>query len=165
MNSMKFVADGMLGKLTRWLRMAGQNVVYLGDLEVSAEEEDEALIRQAEKGSRTLLTRDLELHRKAIRHGIESIYVEKGDVPKQLAEISKRTDEPIHIDLRNSRCPACNGEINSVGKIAVEDRVPKTVLVEQEEFWECKECNKIYWAGSHWENIAETSKRYERLVE
>ena len=25
---MKFLADGMLGKLTRWLRMLGQNVKY-----------------------------------------------------------------------------------------------------------------------------------------
>ncbi|KXB03563.1 hypothetical protein AKJ45_01220 [candidate division MSBL1 archaeon SCGC-AAA261F19] len=162
---MKFVVDGMLGKLTRWLRLAGQNVVYLGDLEVSTETEDKALIRLAEKEDRILLTRDLELHRKAIRCRIKSIYVENEDIAKQLAEISKQIDETIHIDLWNSRCPLCNGRLDSVGKLAVKNEVPQKTFKKHERFWKCTKCNKIYWAGSHWENIAKTSERYERLME
>lgn len=52
---MKFLADGMLGKLTRWLRMLGQDVRY------SVQFDDSELLVLAKKEERVLLTKDLEL--------------------------------------------------------------------------------------------------------
>lgn len=53
---LKFIADGMLGKLTRWLRMLGQDVEYSNNME------DSQLLTIAKEDDRTLLTRDFELY-------------------------------------------------------------------------------------------------------
>ena len=50
---MKFIADIMVGKLARYLRMAGYDVIYLNDIE------DAEVLRIAKKESRTILTRDV----------------------------------------------------------------------------------------------------------
>ena len=70
---MKFVADGMLGKLARWLRMMGHDVIY------SVEFNDSELLELAKKEERVLLTRDLELYKRAIGKGIDAYYVEGED--------------------------------------------------------------------------------------
>ncbi|MBM4400728.1 MAG: hypothetical protein FJ045_02130, partial [Crenarchaeota archaeon] len=96
---MRFIADGMLGKLTRWLRMIGQDIKY------SNQFEDEELIMTANKERRVLLTRDLELYQRAIAKGINAFYVEGRTEAEKLAELAKRFDFPLTIDLKRSRCP------------------------------------------------------------
>jgi uncharacterized protein with PIN domain len=56
----KFVADGMLGSLTRWLRMLGQDIVY------SVKLGDSQLLELAKREERALLTKDCELYKRAI---------------------------------------------------------------------------------------------------
>ena len=68
--TLRFVADSMLGKLARWLRMLGQDVMY------STELNDSALIEVAKKENRVLLTKDLELYKRAIARGLDAFYVE-----------------------------------------------------------------------------------------
>ena len=51
---MKFLADGMLGKLARWLRMLGQDVIY------STQLNDNELLGLAKAECRVLLTKDFE---------------------------------------------------------------------------------------------------------
>ena len=55
---MKFLADAMLGKLTRWLRMLGQDVEY------STKLSDDELLASAKAEGRILLTRDFELYQR-----------------------------------------------------------------------------------------------------
>ena len=61
---MKFLADGMLGKLARWLRMLGQDVIY------SVQFSDNELLELAKAECRVLLTKDLELYKRAIGTGL-----------------------------------------------------------------------------------------------
>jgi len=63
----KFLADGMLGKLTRWLRMLGQDVKY------SVQLGDDELLAMAKKEHRVLLTRDFELYQRAITEALTHI--------------------------------------------------------------------------------------------
>jgi len=74
----KFIADGMLGKLTRWLRMLGQDVTY------SAQFEDEELIVTAKKEHRVLLTRDSELYQRAVAKGVDAFCVDGRTEPEKL---------------------------------------------------------------------------------
>ena len=67
---MKFVADGMLGKLSRWLRMLGHDVKY------STELNDAELELLAKTENRVLLTKDLELYKHAVSKNIDASYVE-----------------------------------------------------------------------------------------
>jgi len=70
MRELKFLTDGMLGKLTRWLRMLGLDVEYTGSMD------DKELIQEAKKENRILLTRDVELYRQAVAKGAEAFLIE-----------------------------------------------------------------------------------------
>jgi uncharacterized protein with PIN domain len=161
---MKFIADGMLGKLARWLRLAGHDVTYIGDLQVPPERQDDVLLERAKLEGRILLTCDLVLHRRAKKAGIRTAFIGAKDVVSQLAEVSKRSGKKIEINPENSRCPVCNGLLESASEEEVIRLVPETVLKTGREFWRCVKCGKIYWRGRHWKTIIEMASRYNRMV-
>jgi len=37
----------------------------------------------------------------------------------------------------------------------VESRVPPRTFAWLERFWECSQCRKVFWHGTHWKQIAE----------
>ena len=162
---MKFIADGMLGKLARWLRLAGHDVTYIGDFKIPAEEQDDVLLSRARQEKRVLLTCDIELHRRARRADIKSVFIQSSNVVEQLVEVSRRSGQRIKIQPEDSRCPMCNGLLEEASKTDILDEVPATVLETQREFWRCSSCGKIYWQGSHWRTIVEMAERYNRMVE
>jgi uncharacterized protein with PIN domain len=153
----KFIADGMLGKLTRWLRMLGQDVKY------SNQFEDDELIMTANKERRVLLTRDLELYQRAIAKGIDAFYVEGRTEAEKLAELAKRFDFPLVIDLKRSRCPRCNTKIRPTPKEKLAGKVEKNTFIYYDEFWKCPKCGHIYWQGAHWEGICATLEKAKNL--
>lgn len=160
----KFIADGMLGRLARWLRLAGHDVIYVGDLGPAAVKQDDFLLHRAKLERRVLLTCDLALHRRAKRSGVRGILIEGSDIFEQLVEVSKRFGRKLRVEPEKSRCPVCNGSLEPANKHELRDAIPRTVLEIQEEFWRCRECKKIYWKGKHWKTILEMASRYERMV-
>jgi len=163
-DGMKFIADGMLGKLTRWLRLAGHDVIYIGDLGVPADEQDDVLISRAEGEKRVLLTCDVDLYRRARRAGSKSVFIKSNDVVGQLAEVSKRCGRKIRIRPENSRCPMCNSAIELAAKKEIEGKIPRAVFDAHREFWRCSSCGKIYWQGKHWKTILDMASKYNRMV-
>jgi len=149
---LKFITDGMLGKLTRWLRMLGHDVKYSPSLN------DEQLIEIAKKERRILLTRDLELYRKAAVQGINTFFVESTTEAKKLADLAKRFNIKLEFDVTVSRCPKCNTRIKAVPKERIVGRVPERTASYYNEFWECPGCEQIYWQGAHWGRIQATLK-------
>ncbi|MCW4053319.1 MAG: Mut7-C RNAse domain-containing protein [Candidatus Bathyarchaeota archaeon] len=154
---MKFIADGMLGKLTRWLRMLGQDVTY------SNKFEDAELIAIAEKEHRILLTRDSELYQRAIGKSIDAFYVEGITGAEKLAELAERFDFSLTIDLTCSRCPRCNAEIRLTPKETLASKVERNTFIYYDEFWKCSECGSIYWQGSHWNGIRATLEEAKKI--
>lgn len=120
---MKFVADGMLGKLTRWLRILGHDVKYSTNLE------DAQLIQVSKKEGRVLLTRDLELCRQATAKGIEAFYLEGRTGEQKLAELSKRFSIDLDVDMTASRCPKCNTKVKPIPKEQTANRVEEKPLL------------------------------------
>jgi len=147
---LKFIADGMLGKLTRWLRMLGHNVKYSNKLD------DAQLITIAKKEQRILLTRDLELYQQAMAKGVNAFYLEGKTESERLAQLSQRFKIKLDIDMKTSRCPKCNTRVKSVTKEKVTDKVEKSTFSNYNEFWECPKCGQIYWQGAHWTKIRNT---------
>ncbi|MCX8153396.1 MAG: Mut7-C RNAse domain-containing protein [Candidatus Bathyarchaeota archaeon] len=154
---MKFIADGMLGKLARWLRMLGQDVKYSNSFE------DDKLIAIAQEEHRVLLTRDLELYRRAIAKGLVAFYVEGQTEAARLSELAKRFNIPLAIDMTRSRCPKCNTKIQPVPKEALVGKVEKNTFDYYEEFWRCPNCGNIYWQGAHWARIRTTLEEARKL--
>jgi len=153
----KFVADGMLGKLARWLRMLGQDVKY------SNQFEDAELIMTANKEHRILLTRDSELYQRAVTKGIGAFYVEGRTEAKKLAELAERFDFPLTIDLKRSRCPRCNTKILFTPKEKITGKVETNTFIYYDKFWKCPKCDHIYWQGAHWEGIRATLEEAKKI--
>ena len=147
---MKFIIDGMLGKLTRWLRMLGHDVKYSRSLN------DEQLIEIAKSERRILLTRDLELYRQATVQGINAFFVERATEAKKLADLAKRFNLKLEFDVTVSRCPKCNTRIKPIPKEKIIGKVHETTASYYDEFWECPSCEQIYWQGAHWDRIQAT---------
>jgi len=147
---LKFVADGMLGKLTRWLRILGHNVKYSNKLD------DSQLITTAKKERRILLTRDVELYQQATAKGVDAFYIDGRTEAEKLAKLTQRFNIKLEVDLTVSRCPKCNTRVKSLPKEKAADKVEKTTFSHYNEFWQCPKCGQIYWQGAHWARIRRT---------
>jgi uncharacterized protein with PIN domain len=154
---LKFVADGMLGKLTRWLRLLGHDVKYSNRMN------DAQLITIAKKERRILLTRDLELYKQAAAKSIDAFYLGGQTGEEKLAELASRFNLRLSIDMATSRCPKCNTRVKPISKEKVINRVKKNTYANYDEFWKCPKCGQTYWQGAHWTGIRktlETTRKY-----
>ncbi len=139
----------MCGRISRWLRLLGYDVLYAKNIK------DEDLINILITDNRILLTRDRELHQKAKKISLNSILIEKNNYIESLAHLSVMFNIDLEIDPEKSRCPSCNSEIKKRKRESVLGKVPKKVVVTQNDFWQCEnpECGKIYWLGSHYKSM------------
>ncbi|OPL17466.1 MAG: hypothetical protein AVO38_00300 [delta proteobacterium ML8_D] len=144
---MKFIADIMVGKLARYLRMAGYDVLY--DNNAS----DDRILKTALKTDRVVLTRDtLMLTRKEFKNGtIKYLFIKNDSLKNQLAQVKSELKIPLKPNL--IRCIECNQKLMIVKKEDVKDKVPPYVFKTQKNFMYCKNCEKYYWRGTHYQNI------------
>jgi len=156
---LKFVTDGMLGKLTRWLRMLGHDVEYTGSMD------DKELIQKVKKENRILLTRDLELYQHTIAKGAEAFLIESPNQTANLATLAQRFGFKLEINVKASRCPKCNTRIKPASKKEVIKKIPQTTSSYYNEFWECPKCQQVYWRGAHWKKIEKTLREARRKLE
>jgi uncharacterized protein with PIN domain len=153
----KFLLDGMFGSLARWLRICGYDAEYVQTLS-----DDELLGHVAESGF-FLLTRDDLLFRKAQRAGLDAFIVVGNSDAERLASIARR----FHLELNtvSSRCPVCGGSLSQTVKDELTGKIPADTLEAYDEFWVCDSCGKIFWRGSHWENIQATIDEARELAD
>ena len=144
----RFIADCMLGKLAKWLRMLGYDTSYVTDAD------DDELVRIAVREDRMLLTRDRRLcDRRMVRS--RCVFVDWGTTKQQVRQVIQELDLEVDRDALFTRCAVCNGEIAPVSKLDVEDRVPPYVYQTQAEFGYCAGCERIYWRGTHVQHVLE----------
>ncbi len=156
-NELKFITDGMLGKLTRWLRILGYDVKYFRSTE------DKQLLKTVKTEHRILLTCDNELHHQAKTQG-DAFLIRGATEAEKLANLARRFNLNLQIDVTISRCPKCNTEIKPILKNQVINRVPEGTLSSYNEFWECPNCKQVYWQGTHWHRIIDTLEEATRIV-
>ncbi|MCW3983585.1 MAG: Mut7-C RNAse domain-containing protein [Candidatus Bathyarchaeota archaeon] len=147
---MKFLADGMLGKLARWLRMLGQDVSY------STQLGDNELLGLAKAEGRVLLTKDLELYKRAVTRGLEAFYVEGKTEVERLAEVTKRYSVDLAVDMDKANCPICNTPLKASPKEQLKDKLEPNTYLHYDRFWHCPNCGQVYWQGAHWKQITNT---------
>ncbi len=92
----------MLGKLARWLRMMGQDVIY------SVQFSDSELLKLAKAEERVLLTRDFELYKRAITRSLDTFYVEGKTESERLVEVGGHYNLMLEVDRDKSHCPICH---------------------------------------------------------
>lgn len=140
----RFVVDVNLGKLAQKLRLLGFDTLFRNDFE------DDKIIEISLDEKRIILTRDKGiLKQNAVTHGY---FIRNDDPKKQLPEVIER------FQLQNSfrpfsRCSSCNGKLEEVSKSELNTFLPEDTLNYYDEFWQCADCGKIYWEGSHFSRI------------
>ena len=147
---MKFIADNMLGKLARWLRMLGNDVTY--DVKL----DDLKLLQLAKSETRALLTKDLQLYQRAAGKDINAYFVEGKSEAERLAELAKRYGITLEMNMDKSHCPICNTQLKATPKEALIVEVEKNTFTYYDKFWKCPNCGQIYWQGAHWKQISST---------
>ncbi len=136
---MKFIADCMLGKLSRWMRILGFDVVYMKD-------DDSVILTRAEKEKRIILTKDSRMGSRKFKGKI--YYVKSESLEDQIREVLDKFSLYKREKLF-SRCPDCNALLKIVVKERVKYLVPSFIYNEKEDFALCPECEKVFWEGTH----------------
>ena len=155
----KFIVDGMLGTIAKWLRILGYYTIFDSKLN------DDDILKIAKRESLTIITADRELYKRSRKEKIPVIFfsIKNLKIEDILALLSLKLNVRLYIDLNNTRCPLCNTPLVWVPKEKVKDIVPKRIYNNYDKFLYCSKCNKAYWPGSHFNNMRKTLERAKRL--
>ena len=151
-----FIADAMLGRLARWLRILGYDTAYEKVIE------DAALIARALREDRWLLTRDGYLaQRKVLRD--RYTLITSDHVEGQLRQLHRDLQIDLSVnDQRGYRCADCNERLVALPYDEAVSQVPPRVAEEHRHFLQCPRCGRPYWPGTHWDDIR---RRLARLAD
>jgi len=147
-NAMMFVADTMLGKLAKYLRIMGYDTFY------QTSYSDQRLSELVKEG-RILLTRN---HTTATRY-TNAFFIDHDRVKDQL----KAIDNSLRLTRDRKdwfrRCTVCNSPLSKAKLEFARDNVPDFVFsTYHEKIVFCPICKRFYWPGTHRERIMERLK-------
>jgi uncharacterized protein with PIN domain len=126
-----FLVDLMLLRLARWLRLLGQDVAN------PESDSDKALLGQAKRENRILVTRDKRLFSSCSAAGVEGILIRSSRICEQILEMAEKG---IALRIDPQRCTLCNSSL-------------KEAEGREGEIWICPNCQRLYWRGGHWKNM------------
>jgi hypothetical protein len=146
----RFIADRMLGTLTRYLRFMGYDTTSANDFAPGNAKEDTLLLECAREEGRILLTRDAELARRG--DGI-AVLLRTEDVMDQIQHLTGLG--LVELRLKLSRCSLCNTGLREAtdGEISGAEYAPQNKTGFS--FYWCPYCQKLYWNGSHGKKLEE----------
>ena len=141
---MKFIADVMLGKLAKRMRLLGFDVLYDQTLD------DNEIIHLSLEQNRIILTRDTELAGRPL--AANRVFIIHNAVKDQLRQVIDTFGiESFPGSL--TRCSVCNDILLPIAKQDVKDIVPEYVYGKYGVFFRCVSCGRVYWEGTHVENM------------
>lgn len=136
----RFMVDVNVGRLARYLRMAGFDTLY------NASWDDQKILQEMQTDRRILLTRDLDLlKRKQVEFGR---YIRAITPVDQLREILGLFGREVSANSF-TRCLECNTPLQPVEKQDILERLEPLTIRYYTTFRICPCCDKIYWPGSH----------------
>jgi len=150
----RFYCDVMLGKLAQKLRLYGLDVRY------ERNRSGMAAYRAARAEGRVFLTRNRRLQNLP---GV--LFVEKEKPVEQIAELKNRLGlGPGVFEKKEeagllSRCLVCNEPLARISRDEARPAVPFFIYQIHYEFRRCPKCRRIYWPGSHVQNMLKDVKR------
>jgi hypothetical protein len=141
----KFVCDVHLGKLAKLLRLLGFDTAYENSFTKIE------LVNIGGEQERIVLSRDRSLS----KNNFKVIIIEDEEPMHQLKQVVDALVLKNHFQLF-SRCLICNGELKTVSKEEISNLLKENTSHYFNEFWQCMNCRRIYWKGSHYEKMLKT---------
>jgi uncharacterized protein with PIN domain len=149
-DSPRFVADKTLGRLARWLRLLGCDVVY------GSNTSGQGLLAVARDEGRLVLTRERRVLRRP--QAPPGLLIESDRFRDQLRQVVAACgiDPEAHLF---ERCVECNALLEEVSRGEVRGRVPEFVYETQTRFRRCPRCRHVYWQATHVERVRQELAR------
>ncbi len=136
-----FAADATVGRLVKWLRLAGLDTVF-----EAGRPEPGKLAGHLDQG-RIGLTRSFKVARRFTPGKV--ILINDDHVAGQFRQVMEQAGLGADDLLPFSRCSLCNGVLERVGRDLIRGLVPDYIWHTAESFKQCRDCHRIYWPGSH----------------
>ncbi len=141
---MKFIADVMLGRLAKRMRLLGFDVLYDRMLD------DNGIIRLSIEQNRVILTRDKGLAGRPLASN--HVFIEHDTADDQLGQVLD-TFRIRSVPGPLTRCSCCNEPLTLLARKDAKDRVPQYVYERHNIFLRCAKCGRTYWRGTHVERM------------
>jgi uncharacterized protein with PIN domain len=139
----RFVADTMLGRLAKWLRVLGYDTHYQRHY-------GPGVMDEIVKAGALLLSR----HRKKIHLHTDAVLLHGNTVGEQIAELKERLDLVPGRSRWFTRCLICNIQLIVIKIDEVRENVPEYVFHQNvSRIKYCPSCGRYYWPGSHRANM------------
>jgi uncharacterized protein with PIN domain len=149
-----FVADCMLGRLAKWLRILGFDVLYF------SKAEDRDLVVLARREGRILLTRDTGLIERTAKRP-NRLFIRSDDWEDQVVQVLDEFD--LWDKARAStRCIACNLPLKPMSRERARNLVTPYVGEHASSFAICPGCDRVFWQGTH---CGDMERKIEKLLE
>jgi uncharacterized protein with PIN domain len=142
---MRFICDVMLGTLAKKLRMLGIDTSYHNNIT------EEYLIAAALKENRIVLTRKTAFP--ISNNAVPVLFILDNNPKNQLRQTVSHFKINKRMMTHFSRCISCNKELSPLGKDLAEGKVSDYVFNTTDTFTTCLSCEKIYWPGTHLQNM------------
>lgn len=136
-----WVCDFQLGKLARFLRMAGEDVRYAN------RDDPVQVLKWVKEEGRTLLTRSCKWIGKKLAE--PQIILQSEKLERQVKEFLEKTGYQFRPDKFFTRCLECGALLQEVEKEKIQEKVFPYTYQTQQRFYVCPNCEKVYWGGTH----------------
>ncbi|MBI5327876.1 MAG: Mut7-C RNAse domain-containing protein [Deltaproteobacteria bacterium] len=137
----RFIADAMLGKLAKWLRIMGCDVEYFSSIS------DKELVERAYSSGRIILTRDtLLIRRRKAKNN--HLFIHSDSYKEQVKQVVKHFSIDPFTGLL-TRCLICNILLKDIERELVKTKMPQYVYETQDSFKICPSCSRLYWQATH----------------
>lgn len=146
MHPPSFLADAMLGRLARWLRVAGYDTLFY------PAKTDAELVAIANAERRILLTRDQ--HLVTFLRPAQSLLISQNLPLQQLRQVVTDCALPSPAGLF-TRCLVCNTPVRPATAEEAQ-QAPPSIGAHPDNKRFCTGCGRLYWFGSHTERMQAT---------
>jgi uncharacterized protein with PIN domain len=135
----KFIADSMLGRLAKWLRVLGYDTLYQPFYR-------QGVIGESVREGRKLLSR----HRSTVTRYAGSMLIRSNHLKDQLYEMKKSGAITSDRSRWFTRCLLCNVPLQKAEGTHARENVPEYVFYQSASGIRfCPSCGRYFWPGSH----------------
>lgn len=146
----RFLADTMLGRLTKWLRVMGYDTLYQSRRGIG-------MTPESVGEGRVILSRDLRI----LKRYPAALPIRSDLVRDQILEVKEAGYLGVDRLLWFSRCLICNVPLREAATGEARENVPEHVFYENaSRISYCPSCRRFYWPGSHRKNMTDQLRQW-----
>lgn len=148
-----FVAECTLGRLCKWLRLAGFDTVY-----DPRKPNAQWLAGYSKTQARIVLTRT-----KHVFEGLlpmQAIFIQRNAPLDQVRQVMRQLGIRQQDLQPLTRCATCNVRVVPCPEEKLIGRIPDYIGQRHNQFHYCPRCQKIFWPGSHAQRCLEAMQEW-----